>query len=160
LEERLGMNGAKEKISKLLATCFYCGYLPKAPGTWGSLLSAIVCYFLVPTQGFFPLVFVPVVFVIGSYSAQVMEKESGIHDDPRIVIDEFLGFYVSVFYLPPKLSVFIVSFIAFRLFDILKPGPVRRIDRSVKGGVGVMLDDLVAGFFANIIARILSLTVL
>ncbi|MFO0752859.1 MAG: phosphatidylglycerophosphatase A [Thermodesulfovibrionales bacterium] len=87
--------------------------------------------------------------VLGTISAQVAEKGFGQHDSKHIVIDEFVGYLAAMLFLPLTVPYLAASFFLFRLFDILKPPPIRSIDRKVRGGVGIMLDDAAAGLCTN-----------
>ena len=127
--------------------------MPFAPGTWGSvagLLFAVslnlspVVQFLVIACG----------IVIGIISSDTAEIVIGEHDSGRIVIDEFVGYLVSVFYVPHTYVFLIAGFLLFRIFDILKPFPINRIDESLSGGLGIMADDLLAGICAGILLRL------
>lgn len=148
--------GIKEKVSLLLASCLFTGFLPLAPGTWGSAFMALLTYFIIPTQGIFILIFLVLLFAVGVVTSNILEKYDGIRDNPKIVIDEALGFALSVAFLPKKWLVFVLAFIVFRILDIWKPYPIRYIDKKVKSGFGVMLDDIVAGVFTNLIIRIFT----
>jgi len=90
------------------------------------------------------------VFVIGVFASSRAETVFKEKDAPFIVIDEFVGYLLSVLFIPKEITYLLSAFILFRFFDILKPPPIRFIERSVKGGLGIMLDDLVAAFYANI----------
>jgi phosphatidylglycerophosphatase A len=129
------------------------GLLPKAPGTWGSIVGGIIGYiilmFLPQSTLFLLAIFVSVIAVkeINKY-----EKETGIHDDKRIVIDEIAGMWIAMSLAGGSIVATIFSFIYFRILDIKKPSIIGKIDKNVKGGWGVMGDDLVAGIFAGILA--------
>ncbi|MDR2353837.1 MAG: phosphatidylglycerophosphatase A [Deltaproteobacteria bacterium] len=142
-------------VIRELYTCFGLGLLPKAPGTFGTLLG-IPLYFLLIL--FFDLkIFILVtiiVFFLGWWLCMKAEKELGTHDDHRVVIDEVLGYLVTMVPFPalPVLPLaWLWGFFLFRFFDILKPGPVGYADRNIQGGFGVMFDDLLAGLFAWIV---------
>ena len=129
------------------------GLLPKAPGTWGSIVGGIIGYiilmFLPQSTLFLLAIFISVIAVkeINKY-----EEEMGIHDDKRIVIDEIAGMWIAMSLAGGSIIATIFSFIYFRILDIKKPSIIGRIDKNVKGGWGVMGDDLVAGIFAGILA--------
>ena len=133
----------------LIATVFGIGRIRPAPGTWGSL-AALPLPLLVP-DGFDPLYLLIAAagaFLIGCWAANRYQTLSGKHDASEVVIDEVCGQWIalSLVALTP-LSV-LAGFILFRLFDILKPWPIRLADRNVSGGFGVMLDDVLAGIAA------------
>ncbi len=144
------------KILKNIATMGFVGYLPVAPGTWGSLVGALVAAFLNPSFTV-QTVLIAVGFVIGTISSAAAERVIGQTDSGHIVIDEFIGFLVSVFYLPQTYGYFIAAFFLFRFFDILKPFPIRQAERSLKGGFGIMTDDVLAGVYTNAILQIWKL---
>jgi len=139
-------------IARLLATCFGLGYAPVAPGTVVSA-AAVLFYYLIPSLQDLRLM-IPLVCVItaaGIWSGRIMEKRYG--QDPSIVtIDELAGQWVALLALPPTLPSLMLAFAAFRFFDIVKPGPVDRVQR-LHGGWGIMADDLLAGIFANLSVR-------
>jgi phosphatidylglycerophosphatase A len=129
------------------------GLLPKAPGTWGSVVGAILGYFILmflPQSTLFLLTIL--ITLIAVKEINVYEKETGIHDDKRIVIDEIAGIWLAMSMtgvVPYYLT--LLNFVWFRVLDIKKPSIIGKIDRDVEGGWGVMGDDIVAGFFAGIL---------
>ena len=144
------------KILKNIATLGFVGYLPVAPGTWGSLVSAVFVAFLNPASAVQAILIV-IGFVIGTISSTVAERVIGQTDSGHIVIDEFIGFLVSVVYLPQTYGYIIAAFFLFRFFDILKPFPIRQAERTLKGGFGIMTDDVLAGIYTNAILQIWKL---
>jgi len=156
-------------MRELFVTFFYVGNIPKAPGTFGSIAAlpfalAILLYLPASTlflSGLF-------LFVVAAKIITEYEKETGIHDDKRIVIDEVAGVFIAIaiapgamipmesymnYTAPENIALFIpvlMSLAYFRLFDIWKPSVIGRIDREVKGGWGVMGDDVLAGFAAGV----------
>ena len=146
-------------FSIIYSTFLGVGYFPKAPGTAGTLAAAIV-YWLLPEyfftsarNSFFVLGCVLLFSLISVYFISKAEKKLG-HDNGKIVIDEFLGYFIAVVFLPKTLTVLIVSFILFRIFDIFKPEPVNMLQK-LPAGWGVMADDLMAGIYANLGLQIL-----
>lgn len=152
-------------MQKLFVTFFYSGLLRPAPGTWGSLAGAIVgvgIYYYIGLETLFMasiLLFLASISIIDSY-----EAKSGTHDDSSIVIDEVAGVWVSISIALSSweqlgvdkfgwISV-VLAFIFFRILDITKPSIIGRLDRNLKGGLGVMSDDMVAGLFAGLIAAV------
>ncbi|MBX2808199.1 MAG: phosphatidylglycerophosphatase A [Cellvibrionaceae bacterium] len=141
--------------TQFLALGFGSGLAPVAPGTFGTL-AAIPLYLLlvqIPLWG--QLIVIVVSFGGGVYLCESTANALGVHDHPAIVWDEFVGFWLTMLALPllrqPLLWYWVLlGFLLFRLFDILKPWPIRWIDGSVKGGVGIMLDDILAGIYAGI----------
>ena len=144
------------KILKNIATLGFVGYLPVAPGTWGSLVSALFVAFLDPSSAV-QAILIAIGFVIGTISSTVAERVIGQTDSGHIVIDEFIGFLVSVVYLPQTYGYIIAAFFLFRFFDILKPFPIRQAERTLKGGFGIMTDDVLAGIYTNAILQIWKL---
>ncbi|MFZ5723777.1 MAG: phosphatidylglycerophosphatase A [Pseudomonadota bacterium] len=139
--------------AQLIAFGFGSGLAPKAPGTFGTL--AAVPLYLLLLQFPWPVYVVATlaIFVLGVWASDVACRRLGVHDHSGIVIDEFAGFLVTM--LPAVLGLvaagwatLLAGFLLFRFFDVLKPWPIRVLDRRVHGGFGVMLDDLVAGLFA------------
>ncbi len=146
----------KKNFSYILGTGFGLGYSPFAPGTAGSL-GAVAIYLLL--HGEFKLhieLFYVLLFLIaiaGTFSAAIVSQIEEDEDPSKVVIDEILGQLLALFLLLFSYKILFVSFILFRILDILKPFPARRSE-SLKNGVGIMLDDVIVGIYANIIIRI------
>jgi phosphatidylglycerophosphatase A len=121
------------------------GLLPKAPGTWGTLVAVPFYPLLAGLSLPAYLLLLAGMFGLGVWACGRTGRELGVHDHGAIVWDEVVGFLVSVAGLPPTWPWLLAGFVLFRLFDILKPWPIGWLDRRVSGGLGVMLDDLVAG---------------
>ena len=132
-----------------LATGFGLGLAPYAPGTCGTLL-AIPLYFLLYKTLEFYYFFVIILFISGIFICAKTGKDFKKTDHGAIVIDEVLGFLVTLLFVPFSWFNLILGFLLFRFFDITKPFPIRQIDAKLKGGFGVMLDDLLAGIFAGL----------
>jgi len=139
----------------LLATGFGVGYSPIAPGTLGTLLTIPIFLFLsfIP----FPLYELTLVtfFLLSSWISEQTQIYLGKRDDPRIVIDEMMGYLITMLWLPRTFVFVILGFFLFRFFDIVKPPPIRLMERA-KGGYGVVLDDVIAGIYSNIVLQIIS----
>jgi phosphatidylglycerophosphatase A len=139
----------------LLATWWGTGYSPLAPGTVGTI--AAVPFFLLlsllPLYGY--LAGVLGIGLAACWAAGQAERIFKEKDSPRIVIDEVVGFLVTMIALPAQWSYIVVGFLLFRAFDILKPPPIRLSERKVTGGYGVVLDDVLAGIYAHILLRLL-----
>jgi phosphatidylglycerophosphatase A len=140
------------------ATGMYTGYVPKAPGTAGTVLGLVLGWGVFArlweqSPAAFVVLFV-VMFALGCWLAGQAEAVFG-HDSPHIVIDEVLGMLAAMFMNPTGWVFLLGSFLLFRLFDITKPFPASMIDRRMGGGIGVMLDDLAAGIYANIVLQVL-----
>ncbi|HJX33903.1 MAG TPA: phosphatidylglycerophosphatase A [Desulfatiglandales bacterium] len=145
----------KEAFILLLSSWFGAGRLPLAPGTWGTLgavpLVLIISYFS-PVSAVISLA---VIIPLAVWTSDISQKLLGEDDPPEVVIDEVAGYFVTVFLLPFSWWSFILGFLLFRVFDILKPFPIGIIDKKVKGGMGICLDDIVAGVYANVCVRFL-----
>jgi len=140
----------------LLATWFGAGYLPKAPGTWGSVAALPFAWLISLYFSWQGLAFATVfVFVIGLWAAKVYEIKSGEHDPGAIVIDEVAGLWLTLIVVPPEPVLYLAGFLLFRLFDIRKPWPVSWADRSLPGAWGVMVDDIFAGIYAAMILMVI-----
>jgi phosphatidylglycerophosphatase A len=141
-----------------LATGAYSGYAPVAPGTVGTLV-AIPFIFLSAQLFSFSVVLHLVVIVLAiagaCWVADIADRELEEHDSGKIVIDEIVGFLVARAVRDASLSRLGLAFFLFRLFDIVKPPPASFFDEKVPGGVGVVLDDVCAGLYTNLIVRIL-----
>jgi phosphatidylglycerophosphatase A len=137
---------------KLFSSALFSGYSPIAPGTAGSIV-AVALYFI-PGFDSPPVISVITIFVflLGIRTSLIMEKRYG-HDPSEVTIDEVVGMWISLFLLPKKIFIVFAAFIVFRVFDIVKPFPARKFD-SMQGGFGIMMDDVIAGIYANILIRI------
>lgn len=144
----------KLNFRKIFLTLFYSGFFPKAPGTVGTIVSLIIAmlflqYFSI-TNLFLASILISIIAV---QQINIYEKEVGTHDGSEIVIDELAGMWIALSVANVGSNDYIIALIAFvyfRLFDIIKPSIIGRIDRDVSGGLGVMGDDIVAGFFAGL----------
>ena len=141
----------------IIATGFGVGYSPVAPGTLGTLVAIPIYYFLSDIPS--PLYEITLIgfFFLSVWISENAQIFFGKKDDQRIVIDEIIGFLITMLWIPKTTRFIIIGFILFRFFDILKPIPIRRIERKFKGGFGVVLDDVVAGVYANIILHLIYL---
>jgi phosphatidylglycerophosphatase A len=135
-----------DRLALLVATAGGAGYAPLAPGTVGSAVT-VVALWLIPFSPRGLVVFFLVVVIGGTWAAHHTERLVGRKDPGIIVIDEVAGMTLSVLPLPPTASVLAAGFLLFRVFDIVKPFPARTSQR-LKGGPGVMVDDLIAGIYA------------
>ncbi len=138
----------------IIATGFYSGYLPKAPGTWGSLVG-LALFFLLHTLSLeVYLAVVTGIFIIGTFAAGEAEKIMDRKDPGLFVIDEIVGMLITMIAIPATPLAMTLGFILFRIFDIWKPFPIRLIDQRLHGGLGIMLDDVVAGIYSLIILQL------
>lgn len=152
-------DGLADRVALAIATLGPAGRMPFAPGTWGSALALILAPWLfIPLPLAWRLGALAVILVVGTWAAARTEDLLGEADPGCVVVDELLGQWTAFapFHLFAGFSAWtsstpwelLILFGLFRLFDILKPWPIRAVERSVPGGLGVMLDDLVAGLFA------------
>lgn len=131
-----------------LAVGFGSGLAPKAPGTFGTL-AAVPIYLLVSQLSLWPyLAITLLVSLVGIGICEVAARMLGVHDHPAIVWDEIAGYLVTMIAAPTGWEWIIIGFVLFRLFDIVKPWPIRWLDAKVAGGFGIMIDDVLAGIFA------------
>ena len=136
-----------------IATIGFLGYIPYAPGTIGSLFA--LALFLItdlPLYAHFSVIIIGA--LLGIYASSAAEKILNEKDSKKIIIDEFIGFYVSVFYLPKTFGFAIAAFLLFRFFDILKPLFISKLEKTLSNGLGVMADDILAGIYTNIVLQI------
>jgi phosphatidylglycerophosphatase A len=132
----------------LLAFGFGSGLLPKAPGTFGTLVGIPFYLLLQPLPLLYYATVVGLAFVFGIWLCDQTSRDLGVHDHSGIVWDEIVGYLVTMTVAPGNWVWLLTGFLLFRLFDIFKPWPIRWIDKRVEGGFGIMLDDLIAGLFA------------
>ena len=129
------------------------GLIPVAPGTAGTL-AAIPLLLLMPAAPIVYLGVTALLFVIGVWCCGVCAKSLGVHDHGAIVWDEVVGLLVTMVAVPRSLLWIVLGFALFRFFDILKPWPINWIDARVHGGLGIMLDDVIAGVFAALVLQL------
>ncbi|MGB6291245.1 MAG: phosphatidylglycerophosphatase A [Desulfobulbales bacterium] len=141
----------------LIATGFYSGYLPKAPGTWGSLVGVLLVFLLHALSLQIYLSVVAGLFIVGSFVAGEAEKILDNRDPGVVVIDEIVGMLITMIAVPVTPLTMVLGFILFRVFDIAKPFPVNFFDQHFHGGLGIMLDDVVAGIYSLIIMQLIFL---
>lgn len=166
---------AWEKAIYWLGLGLGTGLPKKAPGTWGTVGGLMIALpmLLLGFWGF--LAVVAVGCLVGSYVCGKTSKLMGVHDDPHIVFDEWVGMWISLlpsvwllaqtqdtaktgleYYHPSTVLLFIVPFVLFRFFDIIKPPPIKWVDKNVSGGFGILIDDVLAGVMAAILILMLS----
>ena len=138
-----------------IATAGFTGYAPIAPGTVGSLVGLLIL-FAVRASGnpLLELGVLVVVIVSGIWSADVVERDVGIEDPGIVVVDEVAGMLLTLLWIPLTWPTALVGFLAFRIFDIIKPFPARSAER-LPGGWGIMADDLFAAVYASIVVRLM-----
>ena len=138
-----------------LATGFYIGNIPIAPGTFGTILGLPLGFVLAGLKLPLAIVCTMLFIVIAVWIANDAEKILQKKDPGCIVIDEIAGMAVTLVGLPFNLTTALIGFIIFRILDISKPFPIRAIDKRVAGGVGIVIDDVAAGIFANLLLRLI-----
>ncbi len=145
---------SKPNAVMFLATGGYVGHAPFAPGTFGTLVGLPMVYLLSKANGALASILV-VALVLGAvWVAHRAESALKAKDPGCIVIDEIAGMCVTMLFIPLTLTTGIAGFFLFRLFDVIKPPPIRQIDRKLHGGWGIVMDDVVAGIMANIVLRL------
>lgn len=138
-----------------LATGGFVGNIPIAPGTFGSLLGLPLCYAFAKIR--LPLAILGVISLVAVaiWIAQLAETITRQKDPGKIVIDEIAGMVVTLIGIPFHLTSVVIGFVIFRVLDILKPFPIRSLEGRVSGGAGVVIDDVAAGIYGNIIVRLI-----
>ena len=141
----------------LISTWFGVGLLPLAPGTWGSLAALPVAWLITNYLGqTFLLVFTILLFLLGIWTSEIYAKHTNDTDPKSIVVDEVVGQIIVTTAIPLSFFWYLAAFILFRISDILKPWPVSWLDKKIKGGLGIMLDDVAAAGYAWIILFVLN----
>lgn len=138
-----------KKINHFLATGFYSGHLPYAPGTWGSLFMVLLLFFFPVLNNIY---LISALAIGGVVIANFEEKQTGIKDDSKIVIDEMAGQLLVFYTLKTTIPILIGGFILFRIFDITKPWLIDKV-QNLPSGWGVMVDDILAGLSSLIILK-------
>ena len=138
-----------------IAFGFGSGLMPFAPGTWGTLAAVPVYLLLAQTSWVIYLILTVLAFVLGVVICDKVSSELGVHDFSGIVWDEVVGYLCTMFLAPLNISWMVIGFVLFRLFDIWKPQPIRMVDEHVKGGLGIMLDDVLAAVPAFLVMQLL-----
>ena len=143
-----------DRLLMFIATGAGSGYLPKAPGTWGTLVGLLLWWPLAGLSMAAYLAAVAVLFIVGVASAGAAEKILDRGDPGVVVIDEIVGVLIALAAVPLHPVAALAGFALFRLFDIAKPFPVGWLDRHLHGGLGIMLDDVAAGLYALLVLHL------
>jgi len=145
-----------DRLKLFFASGFLTGYFPIASGTVGSFL-AILIYLFIPgfSEPYILVIFILIFLIIGIYTSDFAEKVYGF-DPPEVVIDEIVGMWITMLFVPKTYVLSAIGFLLFRVFDIIKPFPAKQ-SQQIKGGLGIMIDDLIAGFYSLIILHIILL---
>jgi phosphatidylglycerophosphatase A len=143
------------KLSKIIASIFGIGYIRKGGGTVAAAFAVLVWWLLFRNDVHFafPVILTVVVTALGIWVGNIVEQDWG-KDSYRVVIDEVAGMFISVLFVTPDWKWLITGFVLFRFFDIAKPLYIRRLE-AWKGGWGVMMDDVLAGVYANIVLQVI-----
>lgn len=145
----------KNSIAKLIATFFYVGLIPIGPGTFGTLATIPLFYFLSFSPLYLYLAITVVIILISVWASSIAEEIFGKTDPGQVVADEVCGFLVTMILVPPTISNIFLGFLLFRLFDIAKPYPTRKFE-SLPGGWGIVMDDVMAGVYSCVTLHILG----
>ncbi len=152
-------NEMKRQISLAAASALYLGFAPKIPGTCASLATtlvfALICHYRHHIAPELHISAVCLITLGGILSAGEVSREKLLDDPPYVVIDEVAGQLLTFLLLPGSIINLVLGFVVFRAFDICKPFPIARLE-SLKGGVGIMADDLLAGIYGNIVLHIIN----
>jgi phosphatidylglycerophosphatase A len=150
-------NKSRFSLAEIIASCLFIGYVPLSSGTVTSLVAMITLFFLPTFSILTSIIVINVLFFVGTVAAERATLHIEQKDPSFIVIDEWFGMWLSLFLLPKNIYLYTIAFILFRIFDIAKPKPISFLEKTVPGGLGVMLDDACAGFFTFIIMQIICL---
>lgn len=137
----------------LIATGIGLGFSPLAPGTMGSLLGLLLMYLLFPLPFWITVLIIIFLFFIGVYTGTALEKDHGT-DPSKVVIDEIVGMMTSLILVPRIWWIYATAFVLFRIFDIVKPPPINA-SQKLKGGWGIMADDVLAGLYSLILIHLI-----
>jgi len=149
----LGIQGWKDAVTTAYVTVFFLGFFPLAPGTLGSVPAVLAAYWLHPVPGLFAAVII-IITATGVPASSLAEKRFNRTDPREICIDEVAGMLIALYGVPYSWPVVVTVFFLYRIFDILKPFPAYQV-QSLPGGFGIMLDDVVAGIYANVSIRVI-----
>ncbi len=150
-------NNVLGPIAKFISLGFGAGKAPVAPGTWGTLVGIPIYLLMQDLSLMIYIIISAAIIALGIWAADVYGRELGVHDHQSIVWDEVAGYIVTMTFAPTGWEWIIVGFLLFRLFDIWKPWPINLLDKYVKGGFGVMIDDVLAGVYAGLILYLLAI---
>ena len=150
----------RDKSVIFFATGGFIGNIPFAPGTFGTILGLPLCFFLskteLPLGVFLAVILIAFAILIAHHAEKILKK----NDPGCIIIDEIAGLVVTFIGLKFDITSAIAGFIIFRFFDILKPFPIRFLEKKVPGGAGIVIDDIMAGVYSNLVLRVLLFTLL
>jgi phosphatidylglycerophosphatase A len=155
MNDQAAASGATDVFRKFFATGIFTGYLPYAPGTWGSLLACIILWFVWPEYWYYQIIAIFAIYPIAVYFAGKAIAYFGPDGKP-INIDEIIGQMITLFMAPHDLLVYVLGFLLFRGFDIIKPPPAKEWEK-LRGGYGIVADDIAAGVYAAIVLQLIIL---
>lgn len=141
---------------QLLACGLGTGAIPIAPGTFGTLLAVPLYWFMQPLSLVWYIGLTGLLFVVGIWLCGYTANKLGVHDHGGIVWDEVVGYLITMTFAPAGWEWIVLGFLLFRLFDILKPFPIRWLDQHVSGGFGIMVDDVLAGVYSMIFLYVIE----
>jgi len=153
ISERRNSSETPSFLVRFFATGFYSGYVPFAPGTAGSAVGLLIYWIPGFENHIILLSSIVVMFFVGVFVSGIMERSYG-NDPPIVVIDEVVGMWITLLFLPKSIILSVGGFLLFRIFDIIKPPPARNLE-SLKKGWGIMLDDVMAGIYGNLVLQVL-----
>ncbi len=143
------------KLANWFSTVLKVGYLPIAPGTWGSLVAVAIWFVIIESTSTITFIIaIIIIFILGVFTSSITERHLAQKDPSIIVIDEWVGQWIALLFLPKSLLWGLVAFALFRLFDIWKPYPIKALDK-MPSGWGIMLDDVLAGVYALLVISVL-----
>jgi len=149
----------KNKLILLIASGLGLGYAPLIPGTFGTLLGVLIYYFLRKLQWWLVIPITILIFLIAVWSSHQAEKIMFTRDPQVVTIDEVAGYLVTMLSFPNNWNWLLAGFVLFRVFDIIKPWPASYFDNVSRRGFAVVMDDIVAGIYANICLQIVRVIV-
>ena len=145
------------RISEWIASCFKVGYLPLAPGTWGSIFAILLWWvFLKDLSTFIFCIIIVFLFFTGIVVSNTIINHNQDNDPSYVIIDELVGQWIALLIIPDGYYNILIIFVLFRFFDILKIFPANIVDKRFKSAFGVILDDLIAGIYTIIILYIVN----
>jgi phosphatidylglycerophosphatase A len=153
----------KNRLSLICASFFYIGFIPGAPGTYASIATSLIFCLILRFSGRIPtelhLIALCLISILGVLAAANVSRSAGVEDPQFVVIDEVAGQWMTFLLLPVTPVNLILGTVLFRVFDIWKPFPIRKLE-SIKGGVGIMADDLLAGVYGNLALQLINFLIL
>ena len=146
-------------LIRLLSSGFYSGYSPVMPGTAGTCVGVLIYRFLMPKNSYFYLTAIFILVILGIWISTKAEIIYNKKDDQHIVIDEIIGYLVSMVLLPYNVKIMITGFVIFRIFDWVKPYPIKKLE-NLNSGIGIIADDVMAGVYTcmclHLVGRLVS----